>query len=367
MDYLKYYLAPLTQLGAAIGFYLGGDFVWIGIAWLPLFAILDSLVKPDYSVRRMRSRALAYLPIWLATLFGPLLYVVLAWSVSHHDLSTAQTVGAVLGCAWLSVLPLVPAAHELYHARGKIGKTVARYSQVCYLDSTRMEAHVVGHHIDVGTPADSDTAARGQTLYGFAPRAVLDSTLQAQRFIADALGKKGHARWGLRHALWRAILALGLFLALLYAIGGWAGVGVSLASMVVARFWIETFNYFQHYGQVRVAGAPIEKRHVWNHFGTFSRLLAFEITNHADHHLNSYQTYYALVPHKESVRMPSVFVCFFAALVPPVWFRSIIKPALREWDLNWANADERALARAQNMKAGWEDWFADAKPLPAAG
>jgi len=359
MDYLKYYLAPLTQILAAIGFLLGGNYVWIGLAWLPICAVLDYFLKPDYSVRRMRNRTLAYIPIWLSTLMGPLLYVALAWSVSHHGLTTVQSLGAVLGCAWLSVLPLVPAAHELYHARGKIGKTVARYAQVCYLDSTRMEAHVVGHHIDVGTPADSDTATRGETLYTFSPKAVVKSTIQAQQFIGDSLVKKGHARWGIRHALWRAILALGLFLVLLYGIGGWHAVVVSLSSMVVARFWIETFNYFQHYGQVRVTGAPIEKRHVWNHFGTLSRLLAFEITNHADHHLNSYQTYYSLVPHRESVHMPSVFICFFAALLPPVWFHGIIKPALREWDLKWANAEERALARAQNLKAGWEDWFND--------
>lgn len=356
-EYLKYYLSPLTQTLALLGFILGGHWVWIALGWFPLFALLDSVMKPDFRTRRMRNRTAAYIPVWLSTLLGPALYVGLAWSVAHHDLTLAQTVGAILGTAWLSVLPLVPAAHELYHARGKIGKTVGRYAQVCYLDSTRMEAHVVGHHIDVGTPEDSDTAARGETLYSFAPKAVWKTTLQAQRFLSDALEKKGYGRWSIRHALWRALLALGLFLALLQAVGGTEAVVVSLCAMVIARFWIETFNYFQHYGQVRVAGQPIEKRHVWNHFGPLSRLLAFEITNHADHHLNSYQTFYTLVPHKESVRMPSVFVCFLAALVPPVWFHSIIKPALREWDLKWANSDERALAAEQNRRAGWEDWF----------
>ena len=256
----------------------------------------------------------------------------------------------------------MPASHELYHARGGIGKTVARYAQVCYLDSTRMEAHVVGHHIDVGTPQDSDTAARGETLYSFAPKAVYHTTLQAQKFISDALEKKGYSRWSIRHGLWRALLALGLFLGLLYAVGGGVAVACALAAMTLARFWIETFNYFQHYGQVRLPGTPIEKRHVWNHLNPLGRLLAFEITNHADHHLNSYQSFYSLVPHKEAVRMPSVFVCFLAALVPPLWFSWIIKPALKEWDLKWANAEERALAAEQNRKAGWEDWFSAEQP-----
>ena len=108
---------------------------------------------------------------------------------------------------------------------------------------------------------------------------------------------------------------------------------------------------------MRVAGAPIEKRHVWNHLGWLSRVAAFEITNHADHHLNSYLSYYALVPHRDAIRMPSVFVCFLAALFPPIWFNRIIKPALKEWDAKYANSEERQLAAEQNRRAGWEDWL----------
>jgi alkane 1-monooxygenase/p-cymene monooxygenase len=356
-EYTKYYLAAFTQLLAMAGLYLGGDYVWIGVALFPILAVIDTLMPMDLRKRQMTNKVAAFLPVWLSTLFGPLLMLVLAWSVGTHDLNAWQLLGAVLSCAWLSVVPLVPAAHELYHARGRIGRTVGRYAQVCYLDSTRMEAHVVSHHRDVGTVDDSDTAARGETLYSFAPKAVWESTLLAQRIECDALEKRGFSRWSIRHHLWRAILAQLIFQAMIYAIGGWEAVAVALCSMVIARFWIETFNYFQHYGQVRVEGTPIEKRHVWNHFGPLSRLIAFEITNHADHHLNSYLSYYELVPHENSVRMPSVFVCFLAALVPPLWFNFIIKPALKQWDNEFASPAEQKLAAEQNREAGWEDWL----------
>jgi len=55
--------------------------------------------------------------------------------------------------------------------------------------------------------------------------------------------------------------------------------------------------------------------------------------------------------------MPNVFACFLAALIPPIWFKWIIKPALKKWDLQYANAAERQLAAEQNRRAGWEDWF----------
>jgi len=356
-DYLKYYLAPLIQVAACVGLYLGGDYVWIGIASFPVLAALDSMLPQDLRTRTIKSKGWAYVPVWISTLMGPVTYVVLAWSLAHHDLTPLQMLGAVVGCAWLSVVPIVPAAHELYHARGALGRIVGRYAQICFLDATRMEAHVVGHHIDVGTVEDTDTAARGETLYSFAPSAVVRSTIQAQMIECASLEKRGFARWSIRHKLWRAILAQIVFQTLLYWLGGWTAVALALGAMVIARFWVETFNYFQHYGQVRVIGSPIEKRHVWNHFGPLSRLIAFEITNHADHHLNSYQPYYDLVPHRDSVRMPSVFVCFLAALFPPIWFRWIIKPALKKWDLEYASADERALAAQQNRAANWENWF----------
>lgn len=92
--------------------------------------------------------------------------------------------------------------------------------------------------------------------------------------------------------------------------------------------------------------------------------MAFEITNHADHHLDSYQAFYRLVPDQTAIRMPSVFVCFLTALVPPLWHNMIIKPALKRWDNEFANAEERKLAREQNREAGWPDWFDEA---PAGG
>ncbi len=360
VDYTKYYLPFLIQLMAATGFVLGGNYVWLGIASFPILAIIDSLLPLDFAPRRISSKALANIPIWLCTVTGPTLYLIMAWHVAHNDLTAAQMVGTVFGLGWMSVVPFVPSSHELYHQRSALARFVGHYSQVCYLDCTRDIAHVVGHHIDVGTSKDSDTSVRGETLYSFAPKAVWCSTLECQRTESAALEKRGLGRWSIQHRLWKAILAQVVFQSILYSIGGFTAVGIALSGMILARFWIETFNYFQHYGQVRVVGTPIERRHVWNHLAPLSRIMGFEITNHADHHLNSYAPYYALKPDTTAIRMPSVFVCFFAALIPPLWFGTIIKPALKRWDLEFANAEERALAAEQNRKAGWPDWFSAA-------
>nr|AAC27438.2 p-cymene methyl hydroxylase [Pseudomonas chlororaphis subsp. aureofaciens] len=357
-EYIKYYFAPLVQVLAILGFYQGGHYTWIAIAAFPGIAILDSLLPLDLKERKMNNHFWAYLPVWISTLLLPVMYFAFAWSVKHNDLTGLQMAAGVAGLAWLSVVPGVPATHELYHSRGRLARFVGRYGQVVFLDAMRMEVHVVGHHRDVGTPEDVDTARRGTSVYRFAPRAALESFLWELKLDADTLEKRGHARYGIRHSLWRALLAIVVFLGIIHVLGGWLAVGLCAIPMVIARFWVEAMNYYQHYGQVRITGTPIEKRHVWNHFGTLSRIYAFEITNHADHHLNSYVPYYKLVPDRNAVVMPSIITCFLSGFIPPLW-HAIVKPALKQWDNEHASPAERRLAQEQNQRAGWEDWFDD--------
>lgn len=360
-DYLRYWVPFLVLAAAFGGFYLGGDWVWTGIASFPVLAMLDTLLGPDLRSRRITNAALANIPIWLCTIGPVLLHFAMAWRVSLEDLSRWQMVGAILSVGWMGVIPLVPASHELYHMRRALARFVGHYAQVCYLDCTRDIGHVINHHIDVATEDDTDTAQRGTSVYRFTGHSLIESTKYGFKVEGNALKKKGLSPWNIRHRAYRALLALIIFHCAIFSIGGWTAVGLSLGAQFVARAWIESFNYFQHYGLIRLRGAPIGKRHVWNHFHWLSRTTGFEITNHADHHLNSYQAFYRLEPHRASIRMPSVYVCFLAALIPPLWHEVIIKPALKRWDLEFATPEERVLAAKQNAAAGWPNWLEEAQ------
>ena len=63
LDYLRYYLSPATLLFGVVGLYLGGVWVWMGLATLPILAIGDTILPRDLSERRMRSEALAFIPV----------------------------------------------------------------------------------------------------------------------------------------------------------------------------------------------------------------------------------------------------------------------------------------------------------------
>ena len=129
--------------------------------------------------------------------------------------------------------------------------------------------------------------------------------------------------------------------------------------VLFSRALIEAFNYYQHYGIVRVVGTPYDRRHLWNHLSPIGRIVAFEITNHADHHMDPYASYHDLVPHVAGPQMPSIFLCFLTGIVPPLWFRWIAMPRLKDWDLRFATPEERALAAEANRRAGWKDWIAE--------
>jgi alkane 1-monooxygenase/p-cymene monooxygenase len=281
-----------------------------------------------------------------------------------EELTTWQLVGGTLSGAWLALIPGIAAQHELFHARGIITRNVGRYAQFTLFDGMRDIEHVIYHHIDVSTPHDLSTAPRGTSIYAYTPKAVWGTISYACKAESEALKKRGLSGWNWRHRVWKIVAIQIVFQSIVYALAGPIGVLCILSAMFIAKSWTESFSYFQHYGQTRVPGTPVGRRHVWNHLGVATRVLGFELTNHADHHLNSYQPYYKLVPHREGIEMPSVFVCFLAALIPPVWESLIIKPALKRWDFEFATPEERKLAREQNLAAGWEDWFAQESQIP---
>ena len=366
MDYVKYYAGALISALGIVGFLLGGNAVWLGFATFPLITLLDALLPRDLSARRIRSPFWAAVPVWLGALAPIAVFLVFAWRLSVESLSLAQIIGGTLSCGWLALVPGIAAQHELFHSRNRFARTVGRYAQFTLLDGMRDIEHVICHHIDVSTSVDISTAPRGTSLYRYTPHAVYEVVRTSLRAESDALEKRGYSRWHWRHRAWKILLIQLFYQSIIYAIGGGTAVVCTLAAMFMARVWVESFSYFQHYGQVRIPGTPIGKRHVWNHMGAVTRLVGFELTNHADHHLDAYMPYYRLRPHVEAIPMPSIFVCFLAALLPPVWDRLIIQPALERWDDEFATPAEREVARQQNLAAGWPDWFGPKHPGSAA-
>ena len=110
MDYLKYYLPVLVQLTALGGLLVGGDWVWIGVATFPALAIIDSLLPRDYSARKMSSKALALIPVWICTLLGPVLGAIgVAWAQSAFSERFPSEWTYLQGFLFIVVVGFLPA------------------------------------------------------------------------------------------------------------------------------------------------------------------------------------------------------------------------------------------------------------------
>jgi alkane 1-monooxygenase len=359
-DYLRYYIGPLCVATGVTGFILGGNWLWLGISTYAVVAACDIFMRRDIATRDMKNPFLANAPLYVHVVLMIALYASFTWRSAIDGGVTQWTVGQIIGAiaslTWLSAVPNLPVQHELLHRRDPFSRGCAFLLGALYGDPVRGLPHLHGHHIHLGTPQDHDTARRGETMYTFPWRATWGSYRDAVRIESIRLEKYGRGFWTPHN---RCLQAVVFEIALIVIIGLAAGAGaafVALTAVVMAKLLIEAFNYYQHYGLIRVPGTQYDRRHLWNHLQPIARAMAVEITNHSDHHMDGYKPFYQLKPDVDGPQMPSIFLCFMLGLIPPLWFRFIARPRLQDWDNRFATEGERELARTANERAGWPDW-----------
>lgn len=371
MDYLRYFIAPISTFCGTLGFLLGGDWVWLGVGTFPVLLFLDVILPEDVAPRQMANRTLADLPLYLHVVLMFAMYAAFVHSVmvGSNPLSGpgawAQIAGSVLSMTWLSTVPNLPVAHELMHRRHWFPRRMSQILNTFYGDPNRDIGHVKTHHLHLDTDKDSDTPFRGETIYGFVFRASWGAYKDAFDGEVARLRKLGRSPWHWSNRTYQSVVLLAAVPLTCYAFAGLGASLIALAVLLYSKLLLEGFNYFQHYGLVRLDGAPIQKHHTWNHLGAIARPLGVEITNHINHHLDGYTRFHDLRPEPNAPRMPSLFLCFLTGLVPPIWFRFIALPRLKDWDTRFASAAERKLAREANAKAGWPQWLDEAPAVAA--
>jgi hypothetical protein len=125
-------------------------------------------------------------------------------------------------------------------------------------------------------------------------------------------------------------------------------IGAAIFGLVV----LSAMTFQEHYGLVRVPRTPIRAHHAWNNPQTISRGYTFEIATHSPHHVDDTLPFFELRPDPRAPQMPSLFVAMMICFIPPL-FERMARPRLAEWDRSLANEEERRLAAAANLSAGW--------------
>lgn len=231
-----------------------------------------------------------------------------------------------------------PAAHELIHRGRRALYRLGVLIFVTLLFGHHASAHRLVHHRQVATPADPNTARRGESFYRFAPRAWIGS------FRAGLAAERARGR-PLRPYDVYLVGAL-LCLALAWGVAGVSGLASYVALALYATAQLLLSDYVQHYGLLRDRRpdgrwAPVDARHAWNAAQPVSALLTLNAPRHSDHHMHPGRPYPGLrMPVGAPVLPRSLPVMGALALVPPLW-RRVMHPRLDRLAARSRESDRR--------------------------
>jgi alkane 1-monooxygenase len=229
---------------------------------------------------------------------------------------------AGIGCGVLGI----NVAHELGHRNNPKEQLMAKILLLSSLYMHFFIEHNRGHHMRVSTPEDPASSRRGEIVYFFWIRSVVQSYLSAWELENSRLRRKGLRVVSLRNEMINYHLIQAALLLLIGFSFGWMYMLAFVGSAVTGFLLLETVNYIEHYGlrRERLADGTYERvqvHHSWNSNHPFGRLILFELSRHSDHHYRSGRKYQVLRNLPGAPNMPTGYPGMMVlAMFPPIWF-----------------------------------------------
>lgn len=333
----------LALVGPALGFAgLIGHGLWCwsfpvyGFVLVPLADALLPQRHGGYTDEEEAAALREPLFDWIVYSIVPIhwgLLILFFFTVDGPALNAWEVAGRVATMGMLCGVYGINVAHELGHRAKRGERNMARALLLTSLYMHFIVEHNRGHHRHVGTPKDPATARRGEVLYLFWFRTIVFSWLSAWRIERDRLNRSGLAVWSHHNEMLR-YSALQLLLCIIV---GWVfGTFTLLAFLAAAAIGVlllETVNYIEHYGLMRVARADgsygrVQHAHSWNSDHPVGRIVLFELTRHSDHHHTASKKYQVLEGVEAGAQLPTGYPgMMLLSLVPPLW-TAVVHPRL---------------------------------------
>jgi alkane 1-monooxygenase len=267
-----------------------------------------------------------------------MIYGALAAAIHNPALAGWEAVALMAGVGLASGGIGITFAHEMMHQKNRLERAAAEFLMTQTLYGHFVTEHVLGHHRAVCTPEDPATARYGESFWAFLPRVLSGSLASAWAIEADRRRRRGRPVLGPGNPFWRYVIGALAFLALAFAVGGWAGVGLYLMQAAVAIVQLEAVNYVEHYGLTRQRRPDgryehVRPHHSWNAAHKWTNWLLINLQRHSDHHWKPDRRFPLLqtYPEAEAPQLPFGYpLMIAAALTPPLW-RRLMHPRVTAW------------------------------------
>jgi len=342
MKDLKYLAALTIPLSAIVSIALGGYWSYFTVVYvfviIPVLELLLPMDASNLDDNTKEKKSVSKMFDWMLYANIPLVFGLLGyflWSVNSLEYRTYEIIGLMFSIGIVLGANGINVAHELGHRL----KTKERFlGKLLLLPSLYMHfyiEHNFGHHLNAATKEDPATALYKQTVYSFWITSVSRQFIKAWR-IQRALLKteQGGLLTAKNDMLWYMIFQL-LYLAGIFLLFGLKGMLFAIGAGVVGFLLLETVNYIEHYGLLRVKLPSgryerVQEIHSWNSNHVLGRIVLYELTRHSDHHYISSKKYQLLDYHNSSPQMPYGYpTSMVLSLLPPLWFK-IMNPLIPE-------------------------------------
>jgi alkane 1-monooxygenase len=253
--------------------------------------------------------------------------LVFLFSLIEPNLDTVTRVGRIISMGLLCGIFGINVGHELGHRSNKIEQMMAKMLLLSSQYLHFFVEHNKGHHKHVATPLDPASARRGESLYAFYPRTIIESYISAWHIAARDCQKKGVSTISWRNEMIQFTV---IQLAMLSIIGYFFGPTILfsyLASALIGILLLESVNYIEHYGLQRKETTPgsyerTQPWHSWNSNHVLGRIMLFELSRHSDHHYVASRKYQLLRHMEGAPQMPTGYPgMLILAHIPPIFFR----------------------------------------------
>lgn len=270
----------------------------------------------------------------LPIVFGVLIYALI--TITTNSLQTFEFIGLIFSTGIVLGVNGINVAHELGHRQSSSERL---WGKLLLLPSQYMHfyiEHNFGHHLHAATKEDPATARFNQTVYGFWFTSVFRQYSSAWKIQLNLLKNRGSKFISVYNdMLWFSIFQISILL-LIYLTFGKTGLVFSILAACVGILLLETVNYIEHYGLLRLKTKNnryerVAEKHSWNSNHVIGRIILYELTRHSDHHYKSYKKYQVLDCLDESPQMPFGYpTSMVLAMIPPLWFSIMNKRVPKE-------------------------------------
>ena len=250
-----------------------------------------------------------FLVVMQTTPFGSLEYV-----------SRIVAMGLMCGIMGINV------GHELGHRHHRGEQFLGEILLLTSLNTHFLPYHNGGHHLNVATPKDAATAAKGEWLYTFWFTSHFRSYAQAWQLENNRMRREGKTILSLNNRMVGYSIANIVLLVSIYAVFGQAVLGAFIIAAILGIGLLETVNYIEHYGLLRAKNKrgkyePVRHHHSWNSDHIIGRAMLFNLSRHSDHHYNGSKKYQILKSMPTSPQMPTGYPGMLVlAFFQPLWF-----------------------------------------------